>query len=131
MDIPYKIENTGLEFGEVKIYGKRIFSFVSDNNTFPSYFTLYNWHELCIITQVYFKNREDILNSVTGIALIEENLFIQLDLKNEYIQVQTPCPKWLIEELQKRFKNAEKGGLKWNIICILSLVKLKMSIILI
>jgi hypothetical protein len=100
INIPYTVESNEYELGGIIIYGKRVISFISKNGIFPGALTLYNWHELCCITKVYFLSKSDVAASVTGIALCGGNLLIQINEKSypRHIQASTPCPRWILEK---------------------------------
>lgn len=100
INLPYTVESSEYELGEIIIHGKRVISYISKNGIFPGTLTLYNWHELCCITKVYFLTKSDVKASITGIALCGDNLLIQIYEKNypRCTQVSTPCPRWILEK---------------------------------
>ena len=100
INLPYTAENSEYELEEIVIHGKRVISYISKNGIFPGALPLYNWHELCCITKVYFLTKADVKASVTGIALCGDNLLLQIFEKSypRYIQVSTPCPRWILEK---------------------------------
>ena len=100
INLPFIVESNEYEPGEIIVHGKRVFSYISKNAIFPGALTLYNWHELCCITKVYFLTKSDVVASITGIALCGDNLLIQIYEKRypRYIQVSTPCPRWILEK---------------------------------
>lgn len=103
INIPFEIEYDSFEMMDIIIHGKRLISLISKSNFFPQTTNLYNWHELCFITSVYFLKKEDIINSITGIGLYNDKLILQLHERSfpRYIQVSTPCPKWLLDIYRK------------------------------
>lgn len=103
INIPFTVESNEYELGEIIIHGKRVFSYISKNASYPGALTLYNWHELCCITKVYFLTKSDVVASVTGIALCGENLLIQIHEKSyrRRMQVSTPCPRWILEKYRQ------------------------------
>ena len=104
INVPFTMESTENELGEIIIQGKRVVSFISKKNVFPGFLMLYNWHELCPIAKVFFYQADDVQGSIIGIGLHSENLIIQIHEKSypRHIQVTTPCPMWIIE----RYKEA-------------------------
>ena len=100
INLPYIIENNEYELGSIIIHGKRVISYISKRLIFPGALILYNWHELCSVTKVYFLTESDVKDSIIGIALYDGNLLIQIHEKSypRYLQVPTPCPKWLLEK---------------------------------